>query len=591
SPQLAVELVRAYCELGQLDRAAVLVERLERHRASARAAAGAAGGEGEAHAHAAEESIWHILVSRARLVFLAFVGRTAAVEAILAPRGPLGSMPESARQYWVGLVRLKAGDRTGARSSLERAAALSGRDGRARELAEATLSRIDEPGVAGPPQVSAEVAALADRLSRLAEDAPASPAGQGAPGAEGKPARRARAPRLQGVSWREVPVTTALLLANLAVTAAVYLLFGTFADLGALVQAGANLKSATAAGEIWRLATNMFLHVGLLHLALNMYGLWVLGRLVEQFLGSARTFAVYMAAGLVGSVASLLFGGPATSAGASGAVFGLLGAAAAELALHRKAYPRRWSGALLGNLLFLAAANVVIGFMYPIIDQSAHIGGMLTGALLGAALSRKSRVAGARWMRALVAALCAAGAGALGYGAVGVATADYGETLASAPRRQVALGGVALEAPAHWQVLGETELFDPGLVVVVLIERVGEGEATPEDVLAVIEKQREAERTRGAKTLGFTEARQASEPLLPVPPPWQSRELVATVEAGVGSGSQVHRIAVVGRPAPGGGVWLGAIFYPASLADELAPTLGEMLSSARPAPGGGAAAP
>src|SRR5688572_28465114 len=123
SPQLAVELVRAYCELGRLDEAALLVERIERVQS------------------AIEEPVWALLVSRARLVFLAFVGRTAAVEAILAPSGPLGTMPEAARYFWFGLARLKAGDRTGARTSLEKAAQLSGRDGRARELAQQTLEQ------------------------------------------------------------------------------------------------------------------------------------------------------------------------------------------------------------------------------------------------------------------------------------------------------------------------------------------------------------------------------------------------------------------------------------------------------------------
>src|SRR5688572_9865728 len=153
SPQLSVEMVRAYCERGQLDKAASLVEELE----------GSAG---------SEEPIWTLLLSRARLVFLAFVGKTGAVEAILAPSGPLAAMPEAARCFWSGLARLKAGDVPGARTSLERAAALSGRDGRARELAEATLMRIDEPGVAGPPPMTPLVAELAERLSRMAEDAP-----------------------------------------------------------------------------------------------------------------------------------------------------------------------------------------------------------------------------------------------------------------------------------------------------------------------------------------------------------------------------------------------------------------------------------
>jgi len=154
SPQLAVEMVRAYCERGELLKAAALVERLE-------------GGP------SIEEPIWTLLIHRARLVFLAFAGRTAAVDAIVAPSGPLGAMPEAARFYWSGVARLKAGDRSGARSSFERSAAMAGRDDRSREQAEVTLGRIDDPGVAGPQSIPEPVSVLADRLSRLAEDRPA----------------------------------------------------------------------------------------------------------------------------------------------------------------------------------------------------------------------------------------------------------------------------------------------------------------------------------------------------------------------------------------------------------------------------------
>ena len=311
-PHLLVEMVRAYCEDGRLDRAAALMERLEA-------------------SPLAEEPMLAALVNRARLIFLAYVGRTTAVEAIVAPGGPLGSMPEAARRFWAGVARLKAGDRSGARSSLAEAARLSGRDERARELAEEVMSGIDLPGVAGPHAMPAPVAELADRLA--------------ARGTRPHAERERSAPRLSGVAWRTVPVTLVLIALNLAVAVAMAAVFGSTGDLAGLVRAGANLKSAVGVGEWWRLPASMFLHIGVLHLTLNMYGLWVLGRLVEQIFGSVRFAAIYMLAGVGGSLSSYLFGGPGTSAGASGAVFGLLGAAIAALALHRKAYPERWRSA------------------------------------------------------------------------------------------------------------------------------------------------------------------------------------------------------------------------------------------------------
>ena len=598
SPQLSVEMVRAYCEQGDLEKAGGLVEGLE----------------GSA-AHASP--LWTLLLSRARLVFLAFSGRTTAVEAILGPRGPLGAMPESGRCYWNGVARLKAGDRTGARTSLERAAKLSGRDERARELAEVALQRIDEPGAAGPPEAGPVVDQLADRLSQLAaEPAPGAAAdaqddteaagsdrsdggdepgganGAGAGEAAAAPpsrgrgraraARAGQAPRLSGVSWREVPVTTALVVANVLALVGMYLASGSTSDLGALVQAGANVKWATASGEWWRLVTSMFLHVGVLHLALNMYGLWVLGRLVEQFVGRTRMFVIYMGAGLVGAAASLLVGGAATSAGASGAVFGLVGAAAAELALNRRAYPRRWSGALLGNLVFLTVANLVVGFMYPMIDQSAHMGGLVGGVILGALLSPRPRFSRAAWMRGLVVVLAVLSGAWLVYGGWGAATSDFARTLSSQPRVARTIGGLDVEAPVVWNKVSETELMDPGVGVVVHLQRAELG-GDHGFLDREIASWREQLRTEGGKQFGFESARQVKQPALAVPHGWHIEELETTSAGDIG-GDQIGKVAVVGRTA-GPEVWLGIVVYPASLATDVAPAIDALLRSARPHPG------
>jgi len=559
SPQLAVELVRAYCELGRLDEAALLVERIEGVQS------------------AAEEPIWMLLVSRARLVFLAFLGRISAVEAILGPRGPLGSMPDAARFFWYGLVRLKAGDRSGARSSLEKAAQLSGRDGRARELAQSTLSRIDEPGVAGPLDVSPVVRELADRLSRIAEDAPAE-----LPVEKTRAPRRTRPPRLSGVALKEIPVTASLIAANLLVALAVFLRWGTTSDLGALIQAGANVKAAVQHGEWWRLSSYMFLHVGLLHLGINVYGLWVLGRLLEQMVGSLRFFIIYVGSGLAGGVASTLVGGAATSVGASGAVFGLLAAAVVELAIHRKSYPRRWSGALLGMLLFLGAANIAIGFLYQVIDQSCHLGGLAGGALFGIALSRKHRFARRRWMQPVAIGLAAACGGAIAWGGFRATTSDLSQTIASYPRVTRHLGGITLEAPAPWQPEGDVELSDESMVILVRLGQraVDEPVLSEAQLVAKVEEWREFERKEGAKkSLGLDGAHTVDDRQLPVPAPWVSRELEIRTDEGV-VGEQRIRIAAIGRVADGR-LWVGSIYYPASLADSIAPAVDEMLRSAR----------
>jgi rhomboid protease GluP len=391
--------------------------------------------------------------------------------------------------------------------------------------------------------------------------------------------KASRPPRLSGVRGREVPVTSALLAANVVIAAIMALVYGDTADLGALIDFGANVKSATAAGDWWRLVSSNFLHVGLLHLALNMYGLWVLGRLVEQFHGHARMAIVYMGAGVCGAAASLWFGGPATSAGASGAIFGLLGAAVAELGLHRKHYPRRWSTALLGNLIFLAVANVGIGLMYPIIDQSAHLGGLAGGTVLGALLSRRLPFAPSRWMRGVVTALAAVAGGSLVYGAYGAATADFSATLASYSRVERELAGLVVMVPETWKVMSANQVDEPGLSMLLFLEHVREpvGDGTLD---AAIDAHRESTRTEMAREVGMSDVHEVTDAALPVPAPWRSKELVGQVGSGM-TGKQSYRIAVIGRELDGQ-QWVGSIWYPASLGEDVAPTMGALLRSARP---------
>lgn len=157
-------------------------------------------------------------------------------------------------------------------------------------------------------------------------------------------------------------------------------------DPRVLVLLGANVPELVMAGQVWRLLTSVFLHVGILHLALNGWALWQLGGVLESLAGSMRTAGIFLATGVAGSAASvawaLLRDRPSLSAGASGAVFGLLGALAAILWTRRDRL--RPSGrALLSSLGVWAAINVFFGLTTPGIDNAAHLGGALAGALMG----------------------------------------------------------------------------------------------------------------------------------------------------------------------------------------------------------------
>jgi rhomboid protease GluP len=136
-----------------------------------------------------------------------------------------------------------------------------------------------------------------------------------------------------------------------------------------------------AGGQYYRFLTAMFLHGGLAHLFFNSFALYALGFETERIFGAQRFLAIYMIAGLGGGVASYALN-PNPSVGASGAIFGLVGALIAFYTIARRAL-----GGIarqqIGNLIFITLINLALGFTSPYIDNNAHIGGLLTGALLG----------------------------------------------------------------------------------------------------------------------------------------------------------------------------------------------------------------
>ena len=134
-------------------------------------------------------------------------------------------------------------------------------------------------------------------------------------------------------------------------------------------------------GEWYRLLTAAFVHQEIWHLGLNMYALWILGRMLEPVLGRWRFVTLYVLSALGGSAASLL-APDVISYGASGAVFGLMGALFVVL--------RRF-GRDVTAVLVILAINVVFGFVVPGIDWRAHFGGLITGALLAFAFAHAPR--------------------------------------------------------------------------------------------------------------------------------------------------------------------------------------------------------
>lgn len=188
---------------------------------------------------------------------------------------------------------------------------------------------------------------------------------------------------------RRTPVTTVLLVSIGAMFLAEKLLGGSTNEY-ALVTLGANVPPLVRAGQYWRLVASMFLHIGFLHLAVNGWALYQLGSLFEILLGSVPLLLVYFVSGIAGSIATVMFTHADLSAGASGAIFGLMGALIAFL-LKRRDVLTPAARSLLMQLVGWAVLNVVLGFSIPGIDNAAHLGGFAAGLLLGLVLRPRFR--------------------------------------------------------------------------------------------------------------------------------------------------------------------------------------------------------
>lgn len=147
-----------------------------------------------------------------------------------------------------------------------------------------------------------------------------------------------------------------------------------------LLNWGANFRPYTLDGDWWRLLTNVFLHIGIFHLLLNMYALLYIGVLLEPLLGSTRFMVAYLLAGIIASVTSLWWHEMTISAGASGAIFGMYGVFLALLSTNLIEKTTR--KALLTSIGIFVGYNLLYG-MKGGIDNAAHIGGLVSGAIIG----------------------------------------------------------------------------------------------------------------------------------------------------------------------------------------------------------------
>jgi rhomboid protease GluP len=192
-----------------------------------------------------------------------------------------------------------------------------------------------------------------------------------------------------------IPVTQLLMAINLIVFIA---MLGGGADIwhssnGVQLEWGANFGPAVQDGEWWRLGSALFLHFGVIHLALNLLALWDSGQLVERMYGHARFTGIYFSSGLTGNLLSLATNeGSAVSGGASGAIFGVYGALLIFLWRERaNIHPHEFRWLFWGAAGF-AVITIALGLSVTGIDNAAHIGGFMAGIMGGIVLAQPDKV-------------------------------------------------------------------------------------------------------------------------------------------------------------------------------------------------------
>lgn len=200
-------------------------------------------------------------------------------------------------------------------------------------------------------------------------------------------------------------VTIALLAANVAVYLAMVAsgVHPLSPEIPAMIAWGASVGDRVLGDEPWRLFTSTFLHFGIVHLAMNLWVLWSLAQLVERAYGHAGYLVLYLASGLVASEASLFFSPFGVGAGASGAVFGVLGALVALLLRARRRIPAGIFRQLRGTVVSYLVLNVIFGAAIPSISMAAHTGGFVAGVLLGLILVPSAEERWPRGAREVVA--------------------------------------------------------------------------------------------------------------------------------------------------------------------------------------------
>ena len=192
------------------------------------------------------------------------------------------------------------------------------------------------------------------------------------------------AQRIEKIFTPKKPIITCILI---AINILIFVL-GVFLNIHEdLIMAFGDYAPLIKEGEYYRMITSMFLHVDIIHLGVNMYSLYILGKQAESFFGKAKFLIIYLLSGIGASLLSCLLTNGAVSVGASGAIFGILGA----LLYFGYNFRVYLGSSMVKDIIPIIAINLFIGAVTPMIDNWAHVGGLITGILTAMAFGFKTR--------------------------------------------------------------------------------------------------------------------------------------------------------------------------------------------------------
>ncbi|MEG0826372.1 MAG: rhomboid family intramembrane serine protease [Bacilli bacterium] len=183
-------------------------------------------------------------------------------------------------------------------------------------------------------------------------------------------------------------ITYGIIALNILIFIAMYVFGNGSQDVVTLIKFGANYRGTIINGEFYRLITCAFLHIGIIHIVFNLYSLYIIGPQLESYFGKIKYIVIYLFSAITASLMSIIFT-ESISAGASGALFGLLGALL-YFGYHYRVY---LGGVLKSQIIPLIAINLLFGFTMSGIDNAAHIGGLIGGFLIamGVGVEGKSK--------------------------------------------------------------------------------------------------------------------------------------------------------------------------------------------------------